>query len=196
LERKEAQLTDEARHALGEHGPLRQRVHVHLCDLLQDRRGGGGRKGTGLLLRGALRARCPMSRRGGRWRRARRDLTRRRRAHRHRQASSRGGALPKASQDRSHPGGGGGGAPRGIERERGESEGEQKSVFLSLFSFHLTFLSRFLPLPKSSELKQLMVRVSFNQDSSCLALADRRGIRVWSLGRGTVVFEESLGGVR
>ena len=92
--------------------------------------------------------------------------------------------------------GGGGGAPRGMERERGESEGEQKSVFLSLFSFHLTFLSRFLPLPKSSELKQLMVRVSFNQDSSCLALADRRGIRVWSLGRGTVVFEESLGGVR
>ena len=41
-----------------------------------------------------------------------------------------------------------------------------------------------------------MVRASFNQDSSCLALADRRGIRVWSLGRGTVVFEEAMGGVR
>ena len=49
-------------------------------------------------------------------------------------------------------------------------------------------------LPKKG--KRKMVRASFNQDSSCLALADRRGIRVWSLGRGTVVFEESLGGVR
>ena len=142
MERKEAQLTDEARHALGEHGPLRQRVHVHLCDLLQDRRGGGGRKGTGLLLRGALRARCPMSRRGGRWRRARRDLTRRRRAHRHRQASSRGGALPKASQDRSHPGGGGG-APRGMERERGEREGRERRRAKKCFSFAFFFPSHF-----------------------------------------------------
>lgn len=41
-----------------------------------------------------------------------------------------------------------------------------------------------------------MIRASFNQDGSCLALSDRRGIRVWSCARGTVVFEHDLGGVR
>ena len=36
----------------------------------------------------------------------------------------------------------------------------------------------------------------FNQDASCVALADWAGVRVWSLGGGGVVFSADVGGVR
>jgi hypothetical protein len=38
--------------------------------------------------------------------------------------------------------------------------------------------------------------VGFNQDATCVALADGGGVRVWSLRGGGVVFSADVGGVR
>jgi hypothetical protein len=37
---------------------------------------------------------------------------------------------------------------------------------------------------------------AFNQDGTCLALADAAGVRVWSLATGGVVFSAELGAMR
>lgn len=109
-------LTDEARHALGEHRPVRKGVHVYPRNRLHRERAAqreGGRRSLLLLRRG--RVRMPRGRR--RRRRPRRDLSGRDRAHRDWEASPWRAGSSEAAEGPDHS--------RRRYRER-EGEGDER----------------------------------------------------------------------
>lgn len=53
-----------------------------------------------------------------------------------------------------------------------------------------------MPLQISAPLKNGVLYLSFNQDCTCLAIADFKGIKVYSLETNKICYSRDLGAVR